>query len=83
MSSPGSPAQQGYASRHRLAAGRTVGEIMCDSDVERLCMQIEIELPATWAEWPGGWPGEIEVALIDAVFSIQSRYSGVRNVIGR
>lgn len=26
------------------------------------------------AEWPGGWPGEIEAALIDAVFSIRASY---------
>jgi hypothetical protein len=24
--------------------------------------------------WPGGWPGEIEAALIDAVFSVRARY---------
>lgn len=28
------------------------------------------ELPA----WPGGWPDEIEAALIDAVFSVRARY---------
>lgn len=37
--------------------------------------------------WPGGWPGEIEAALIDAVFSIRARYgsptSGVRAVVER
>ncbi|HUZ55931.1 MAG TPA: hypothetical protein VMU94_25815 [Streptosporangiaceae bacterium] len=21
-----------------------------------------------WARWPGGWPGDIEAALVDAVF---------------
>lgn len=38
-----------------------------------------------WAEYPGGWPGQIELALIDAVFSIQARYggptTGVRRVL--
>jgi len=38
-------------------------------------------------EWPGGWPGEIEAAVIDAVFSIRARYgsrtSGVRAVVAR
>lgn len=24
--------------------------------------------------WPGGWPDEIEAALIDAVFSVRARY---------
>ena len=37
------------------------------------------------AEWPGGWPGEIEAALIDAIFSIRARYgspnTGVRAVV--
>ena len=37
--------------------------------------------------WPGGWPGEIEAALIDAVFSIRARYgtgeNGVRGVVKR
>jgi hypothetical protein len=53
------------------------------SDVERLSARIDRDLPARWAAWPGGWPGEIEVALIDAVFSIQSRYAGVQHVIDR
>lgn len=26
------------------------------------------------ADWPGGWPDEIEAALIDAVFSVRARY---------
>lgn len=37
--------------------------------------------------WPGGWPHDIEAALIDAVFSIRARYgsetSGVRGVVQR
>lgn len=37
--------------------------------------------------WPGGWPNDIEAALIDAVFSIRARYgsetSGVRAVVYR
>lgn len=28
------------------------------------------QLPA----WPGGWPVEIEAALVDAVFSVRARY---------
>ena len=24
--------------------------------------------------WPGGWPDEIEAALIDAIFSVRARY---------
>lgn len=39
--------------------------------------------------WPGGWPGEIEAALIDAIFSIRARYgsrsrrTGVYGVVVR
>lgn len=32
------------------------------------------------AEWPGGYPGEIESALIDAVFSIRAKYGATANV---
>lgn len=28
----------------------------------------------TWVQYPGGWPGEIEVALLDAIFSANARY---------
>lgn len=39
----------------------------------------------TWAPYPGGWSGEIEAALVDAVFSANARYgsktTGVRRVI--
>lgn len=44
-------------------------------------------LPSPWPIWPGGWPGEAEAALLDAVFSIRARYgkpdSGVRAVVTR
>jgi len=30
--------------------------------------------PAGWARWPGGWPGDIESALVDAVFSARAVY---------
>jgi hypothetical protein len=44
-------------------------------------------LPTPWPQWPGGWPGEAEAALIDAVFGIRARYgspeSGVRAVVSR
>lgn len=37
--------------------------------------------------WPGGWPNEIEAALIDAILGIRARYgqphNGVRGAIGR
>jgi hypothetical protein len=45
--------------------------------------KVETDLPKSWTAWPGGWPGEIEVALIDAVFSIQARYTSALHVVGR
>jgi hypothetical protein len=50
--------------------------------------QIELDFPdGTSSSWPGGWPDEIEAALIDAVFSIRARYgspgTGVRAVVER
>lgn len=51
--------------------------------VEQLRRKVDRELPDVWTQWPGGWIGEIEVALIDAVFSIQANYTGVRRVIER
>lgn len=32
----------------------------------------------TWVLYPGGWPGEIEVALLDAIFSANARYGRPR-----
>lgn len=59
-----------------------------DDDVARLRTFVESHLPPnTWPKWPGGWRGEIEAALLDAVLSIRARYgtpdSGVRAAIGR
>ncbi|GAA3709966.1 hypothetical protein [Gordonia hankookensis] len=55
--------------------------------VETLDSYITSTLHDSLTTWPGGWPGEIEAALIDAVFSIQARYggphSGVRAVVSR
>jgi len=30
--------------------------------------------PESWVQWPGGWPGDIESALVDAVFSARAVY---------
>lgn len=32
------------------------------------------EDPSAWAAWPGGWPDDIEAALVDAVFSARAVY---------
>lgn len=49
---------------------------------------IRKELPReNWKPWPGGYPGEIEAALIDAVLSIRASYgspeNGVRGAVNR
>ena len=51
--------------------------------VDQLLEAVAARLPATWPQRGGGWPYEIEAALIDAVLSIRNRYgksptSGVR-----
>jgi hypothetical protein len=42
---------------------------------------------ATWPRYPGGYPGEIEAALLDSVFSLQAVYgsanNGARGVVSR
>lgn len=58
------------------------------SDVQQLVHFIETELPRdTWTPWPGGWPDQIEAALIDAVLSISAKYgtakNGVRGAVAR
>ena len=57
-----------------------------EADVQALQKQIDADFPVgSTVEWPGGWPNEIEAALIDAVFSIRARYgtetTGVRRVV--
>ncbi|MBB5788950.1 hypothetical protein [Jiangella mangrovi] len=60
---------------------------MADDDVRTLVAAVERELPDDWAAWPGGWPGQIEAAHIDAVRSIRAQYgqehNGVRGAVGK
>ncbi len=56
--------------------------------VDQLLEAVAARLPATWPQWGGGWPYEIEAALIDTVLSIRNRYgksptSGVRGSVTR
>lgn len=57
---------------------------MSPSDLDKV-IDAARQVPA--AEYPGGWPDEIEAALLDAVLSIQARYgtptTGVRACIAR
>lgn len=58
-----------------------------DADVLTLIKSVGADLGSAWIEYPGGWPGEIEAALIDAVLSIRARYgsptTGVRASVRR
>lgn len=57
------------------------------SDIEKLSESIKADLGADWAQYPGGWPHQIEAALVDAVLTIRARYgkedTGVRAAVGR
>jgi len=46
-------------------------------DVRKVRERVEGDLgpPREWAKWSGGWPGDIESALVDAVFSARALYS--------
>jgi hypothetical protein len=56
-------------------------------DVDRIVNEVRRVLPGELAEWPGGWPDDIEAALIDAVLSIRARYgqahNGVRGAVNK
>src|SRR3954471_23007708 len=67
---------------------RTRGWAMVNADdVGKLVQHIRTSLPTEWAAWPGGWRGQIEAALVDAVLSIRAAYgsetTGVRAAVRR
>lgn len=55
-------------------------------DVDKVVAAAE-QIPKPWKQYPGGYQDQVEAALIDAVFSIRSKYgsenTGVRAVVGR
>ncbi len=56
-------------------------------DIEAVRRKVD-GIPRPWPEWGGGWPDQVEAALIDAVLSIQARYgsssaTGVRGAVDR
>src|SRR5689334_21466091 len=57
------------------------------NDLAALNKAIDRDLPSVAKTWPGGWPGQIEICLIDAVLSIRAQYggpdTGVRSRIAR
>lgn len=56
-------------------------------ELRRLGDYIAATLPDPWPTWPGGWPGQTEAAVLDAVLSICARYggphTGVRAAVAR
>jgi hypothetical protein len=57
------------------------------NDLDAFLAHLDRELPRKRPDWPGGYPDEVEAALIDAVLSIRARYgdsdTGVRGAVGR
>lgn len=60
---------------------------MDDAALNRLVHAVIVDLPQPFLEWPGGWPDQIEAALIDAVLSIRAKYgqphNGVRGAVAQ
>lgn len=52
-------------------------------DVQHLLEHVAATLPAERPSWPGGYPDEVELALIDAVLSIRTRYGSISNGVRR
>lgn len=58
------------------------------NDVTTLAAAVNSAVPRSELKaWPGGWPGEVEAALMDAVLSIRANYgqphNGVRGAVGK
>lgn len=47
-------------------------------DVEAVLRHIAATIgdPSNWHKWPGGWPGDIETALVDSIYSARAVYYG-------
>jgi hypothetical protein len=58
-----------------------------DQDLKVVLAGIDSRLQKPFPEWPGGYPDQVEAALIDAVLSIRARYgkadTGVRAAVRR
>lgn len=62
-------------------------------DLDAVVTAVRTQLARGWAPWPGGYPDDVELALVDAVFSIRAQYgskgsngarsTGVRAVVER
>jgi hypothetical protein len=62
--------------RHRLRENDDLVKDSYDDDLKAVLAHIAETIGASvsWTEWPGGWPDDIESALIDAVFSARAVY---------
>jgi hypothetical protein len=49
-------------------------------DVVKILLHVDAAIgqPGNWDKWPGGWPEDIEAALVDAVFSARAVYRSKR-----
>jgi hypothetical protein len=49
-------------------------------DVVKILLHVAATIghPDNWDKWPGGWPGDIEAALVDAVYSARAVYRSKR-----
>lgn len=60
---------------------------LSDSERERLARTLRVRLEQEidpWPTWRGGWPGESDTALDDAVFSTRTKYEPtVLSIVGR
>lgn len=62
-----------------------LSQTVVPADLARVAGAVRDAQPDAGVEWPGGYPGQVELALIDAVLSIQARYgqptNGVRGQV--
>ncbi|GGD24528.1 hypothetical protein [Nocardioides daphniae] len=64
-------------------------ETLAGADLDRLSTYVNDTIGDRPDAWPGGWPGEVDAALIDAIFSVRARYgnrttgTGVYGVVQR
>lgn len=81
------PAVAAISRGARTMSEAVQNEPECVEDLGKLIAYIDEKLPPSWPEWPGGWPDQIEAALLDAVLSIRARYgsenTGVRAAVRR
>ena len=52
-------------------------------DLELLIKRVRAEILGRMPDWPGGWKGQAEAAIIDAVCSIRARYGGPESGVRR